>query len=67
MKKGNYFIAVNIEQCEMLIEELQDALKAAKFIKENSNDEDCNPKITIRSKDSYNDDCVINSDISINY
>jgi hypothetical protein len=67
MKKGNYFIAVNIEQCEMLIEELQDALKAAKFVKQLSNDEDCNPKITIRSKDSYNDDCVINSDVSINY
>jgi hypothetical protein len=69
MKKGNYFIAVNIGQCEALIEELKDAVEAAKYIKEISSDEDCNPKITIQAKECYagDDDCAINSDVSINY
>jgi hypothetical protein len=68
MKKGNYFIAVNIGQCEALIEELKDAVEAAKFIKEISSDLDCNPKITIKAKDCYNDDdCAINSDVTIDY
>lgn len=68
--KANYFIAVNIEECEVLISTLQNAVKAAKFIKELEavdNNEDCNPRIQMKSKEFPDENSTLDFDMKIEY